>query len=461
MKKQMIWAGSIMLTMCLICSGGIAQAQSVDERIAAIEKRIADLEGKTEEALSIAKGFEFHGYMRSGQGMTNKGGKMENFQPWTGNRFRLGSENDNYVENNFVKNISGSDGSYFKIGTLLAYGDGNERSNWVSRSVAMREAYAECGNLSWTPAGMSFWAGERFYRRHDIHILDYYLLDTSAYGGGFQDLALGGFGKLSVAYLATGSGTQIVDVGEELQNAVDMRVDDIKLPGDFGSVMVQVMPMWRKGGDVTTKNDDGTETIEKWENVSGVRLALFVNPKVGQGGFMGLGNGYTKLTFQYGTGLGTQSGLTGIWPGVGAGATIKDSSAFRVSLSGASEIGEKFSCQPAFVYNLQDNGADSNPKTTEAYAGIRPIYHVNPTLALNFELGAVYRKQDGSDVKGTMYKATFAPAIRPGRSFWARPEIRLFVSVFSWDKNLKPAMPAAFQNDTSGVNLGMQMEGWW
>ena len=48
---------------------------------------------------------------------------------------------------------------------------------------------------------MSFWAGQRFYRRKDVHITDFFFHDMSGYGAGFEDLKVGQKSKLAVAYL--------------------------------------------------------------------------------------------------------------------------------------------------------------------------------------------------------------------------------------------------------------------
>ena len=51
------------------------------------------------------KQFEFHGYMRSGEGLNSEGGQMVAFQaPGAGAKYRLGNEADTYGELIFVNN---------------------------------------------------------------------------------------------------------------------------------------------------------------------------------------------------------------------------------------------------------------------------------------------------------------------------------------------------------------------
>jgi len=51
-----------------------------------------------------------------------------------------------------------------------------------------REAYGEAGHIFDGHPEISVWAGQRFYRRKDVHITDFFFQDMSAYGAGFQDL---------------------------------------------------------------------------------------------------------------------------------------------------------------------------------------------------------------------------------------------------------------------------------
>ena len=63
-----------------------------------------------------------------------------------------------------------------------------------------REAFVQAGNLFESQPDAKFWAGERYYRRQHIDIIDFYPLDLSGYGAGIEDLNVR-FGKLAVAFL--------------------------------------------------------------------------------------------------------------------------------------------------------------------------------------------------------------------------------------------------------------------
>ena len=63
---------------------------------------------------------------------------------------------------------------------------------------------------------------------------------------------------------------------------------------------------------------------------------------------------------------------------------------------------------------------------------------------------------------GVVGKLTVAPLIRPGMDFWARPELRAFVTAAAWNNAVKGAVGGpAFANDNFGLTAGVQMESWW
>ena len=65
----------------------------------------------------------------------------------------------------------------------------------------LREAFVQAGNVIKSQPKAKFWAGQRYYRRYQIHINDFYISDMSGDGGGVEDLSVK-VGKMSIAYLA-------------------------------------------------------------------------------------------------------------------------------------------------------------------------------------------------------------------------------------------------------------------
>ncbi len=50
---------------------------------------------------------------------------------------------------------------------------------------------------------LKIWGGQRFYRRQDIYINDFFVYNMSGAGGGFEDLELP-FGKVALAWIGNG-----------------------------------------------------------------------------------------------------------------------------------------------------------------------------------------------------------------------------------------------------------------
>ena len=61
------------------------------------------------------------------------------------------------------------------------------------------EAYFEFKNVIKSAPEVTFWGGQRFYDRDDIHPQDYFFLNTSGVGGGAYNIDLG-IGSLAIVY---------------------------------------------------------------------------------------------------------------------------------------------------------------------------------------------------------------------------------------------------------------------
>jgi maltoporin len=55
-----------------------------------------------------------------------------------------------------------------------------------------------------------------------------------------------------------------------------------------------------------------------------------------------------------------------------------------------------------------------------------------------------------------------AGLIRPANDFWARPELRVYLTTATWNDAIKGQVGgAAFANDKVGLTAGIQAESWW
>src|SRR5215831_16549703 len=145
--------------------------------------------------------FEFHGYFRSGYGLNSQGGQQVAFQaPGAGAKYRLGNEAETYGEfifvNNWVNPDHNSDKAWFTTEVMFEANTTNSGSyaNFTNGTgndqFRLREVFVRGGNIFESQPHAKFWAGERYYRRQHIDINDFYPLDMSGYGAGFEDLNL-------------------------------------------------------------------------------------------------------------------------------------------------------------------------------------------------------------------------------------------------------------------------------
>src|SRR5262245_36389667 len=206
--------------------------------------------------VAMPKMFEFHGYFRSGFGINAKGGDQDAFQAQGAfAKYRLGNETETYGEIGLDSNWINPDhtDTWFKTSIKVAIVAQRDSTFDLIAPFAVRESFVEAGKVLAAHPEMSFWAGQRFYRRRDVHINDFFFNDMSGYGAGFQDLKVGDKMKLNVAYLggsvdtATGS-----DVGRLTKNIFDIRLSDI--PVGTGNVGVLLLPTFGAQGSGTTRN---------------------------------------------------------------------------------------------------------------------------------------------------------------------------------------------------------------
>ena len=157
-----------------------------------------------------------------------------------GAKYRLGNEADTYGEltfvNYWINAKRDTDKAWMKT-NVTVQADTTESSTYASNDkFRLREAFVQMGNVLQRQPETKFWAGERYYRRLNIDINDFYMLDTSGYGGGFEDLNLK-FAQSSVSYLA-GAGEDIqTDSGTYPKSLANARLYGIKAPyGKLGVV---------------------------------------------------------------------------------------------------------------------------------------------------------------------------------------------------------------------------------
>jgi maltoporin len=431
--------------------------------------------------------FEYHGYARMGTGITEdfttQGSAFK--APGADTKYRLGNEpNDCYIENILVKNWKGEGDEYAKLVFLGAWttsqnnnwpgsssssisaddsatdidGDGNNDSVVTSVSDAstgvVRQIYAEIGDMAWAP-GVSFWVGERFYRRRDVHITDFYYRDNSGWGGGVEGIAVGP-AKLNLAYIAQQGGDALADgdkaIGNQQLNTLDLIVDSIDL--GFANLELEYAQMYLNNKDKA----DGTATE--------VPFSFFTNAFLDMKSFFGLA-GNATIGLQYGKGYGQSLAANWAYSGTKAeGDAIKDAFKFRVLFTGVAQVTADLSIMPLVVYQYTDSGAEEDAVSTWLSVGFRAKQMLNKNFAIQLEYGMDYTTAEGAmsngdDRKGQLHKVTVAPTLQLAPGFWTRPELRVYATYAKWTDDFKGSIGDEKSDQTNDYQFGLQAEAWW
>lgn len=406
-------------------------------------------------------GFDYHGYFRAGIGANSENGDQECFSnpgtPVPKDVGRLGNECDIFAEwyllADHVKGETEKD-PWFRSRITLAYGiPGDEE--YESAPIYAEETYVEAGNV--LGAGLVYWAGKRFYREADMHILDWRpFANTSGDGAGVQ-IPTGVMGsRLDLAYLRRTEDTTS-DSGRHAVGMYDLRWRDLQLGSNL-KLMLWLAFASSTGGDAV--DDTGAEV--KYEGGSG--------NVVGAKATLPLLGGENNFTISQGSAL-----LAGQNMWASAAATEEqrdiqdDKSTLRVTNDLVIKVGDRLGLFVDLAWQTMDNGMEEDEKETMFLFATRPIIFLTDTFNVALEYGhsevEIESEKDeaGDDVGArTLDKFTVAAQLAPGRGVWDRPVLRAFYTAANWnDENEGLVGGSAYADDTSGSTWGFQTEVWW
>ncbi len=395
-----------------------------------------------------ASAFEFHGYFRSGLGVNTRGGRQQCFQdPGAFYKFRLGNECETYGELQFdemvFKDKSGIEFKYVAmLGMATAEAADFEKLSGVGNHIALRQDWlgAKLPQLG----GATIWIGKRYYHRNDIHMIDFFYWNPSNPGAGIEDVDVS-VGKFAFALFQHNN-----DVANNGENAVNARsntiISDIRVYG----IAVNPNGALEVGVDLGFVVDQNNTS-----NRSAVSPMFTVQHT--QSSFLG---GFNKVAFQYAWGA--------LQPADGGSVLdggTSDDKQWRVV--------EHLVFQPipdvsgALVFTYQDISNHDGSGNKIFGAGVRPAYHLTDYFKVQGEFGinAVTPKTGNTDTR-TLWKATVAPTLVTGRTFFARPELRLFATFAGWNDAANLASANSIANGVFGANkggatVGAQVEAWW
>jgi maltoporin len=429
----------------------------------------------TERVEQVLHNFvEIGGYLRSGYGRSGAGGPMYAFQaPGAVSKYRLGNEAETYGElilsknyylpgmfdlNDGIQTVDELKGPIARVQVRLSFFNPYAAFGSAdATSVGLPEAWASLGNVLPFAPSTKFWAGNRFYRRHDIHVTDFYYWNTSGGGGGIEDVPLGP-GRMALAWIGWGSTSGFGYVPQPdpenragfSKSTFDLRAYD--LPLLFGHVELGLAyahavsgldETGRKGPESHGFSASLVHTVPKFISDDGVQ----------------------KLSIQYGTGPARTftAGFETVTLPEGTFIRPDDNGATRVRIteSFSANVGEHFSLGPVLVFELSREGA-SNTDHTWISAGARPIVHFSRHVNLALEGGVDWVKDEATATEGTLAKLTVCPQVAIGNRWNDRPVIRAFATGALWTDDFAGKVGGPdYATSTEGLTAGMQMETWW
>lgn len=405
-------------------------------------------------ASQAAFAVDFHGYFRSGVGVSDNGEMQTLNKQRVG---RLGNENETYGEVQLGQEVFSKDNKTFYVDSMFAMTSGQKR-DWEGEEndadFALRQFNVQAKNLF--GGGETLWAGKRYYQRHDIHLSDFYYWDVSGAGAGVENIQAGP-GKLSVAVVRNDPWDSYDTIDGD-SSTLDTNVFDIRYAG---------IPLWK---------DASLELGYDFANANPTDQQDALYPNIDDGHMLtgeltwAVMGGFNKTVVQYFIdGLAGQASNYGSGSGSGLTANSGSGDGIRLINHGVISLGEKVELGHQLVYGKSSDFAQIENGVMREYDDrdtfsvvIRPAYKWNDYMKTYLEAG--YFK-DHQTVKGSSEesidgsKYTLAQAWSAGPGWWSRPELRVFASYLQQD--------GAFRADSNGVRqddtwtVGVQAEAWW
>ncbi len=405
-----------------------------------------------------ASAVDFHGYFRSGVGISQDGATQTYKKNLVG---RLGNEDDTYSEVQLGQEVYNKGGKTFYVDSMFAMAS-NGSNDWEDTGAgraadgadfALRQFNVQAKGLF--GGNEVTWAGKRYYQRHDVHISDFYYWNISGAGAGVEAIQAGP-GQLSFAWVrndrASSEGTGVT--GALNVNTLDARYAGIPLWSD---ATLEV------GADYALVNPTDAQDAERSDLKNGVLLTAELT--------QGILGGFNKTVLQYGTeGYAKNFAFQGDGSWYGAETADNGADGFRIINHGVISLGDSWDLSHQLVYGVAN---DWNKGYSDKYqtfsAVVRPVYKWNDTMKTIFEVG--YHDDTISYVNGHAddgnngAKYTVAQAFSAGKGFWARPEIRVYASYFdvggkAWQGTAEQT-PFNGGKDSDTYNFGVQAEAWW
>lgn len=384
-------------------------------------------EAQSTDAVMGSPNFETFGYLRTGIGWSDGGGRQKCFQlPGARAKYRLGNECETYGEFGgrlvLGEGGSGADVQFVLRASVLA----TPINDYDSVEFFGEEAWVGFSKLTdaATFSEAEFWFGHRFYKRQDVHINDFYYWDATGTGLGVTGVDLG-FAKGSLALFLASAGNIENALDGTPYKRIDARLEEISL-GEETDLTV--------GLDVRLP-DDGSDA-------DGGMITLQVDHETERGeqivGALQYGWGAGRL-LSFASDTGASSGERGLRA---VGSYLWNASdSYAVMATGVVE----WQSDDVDWYSLGARQIWGLGQENIYFALETGIDHVTPEIGEDRTLG----------------KITAALEWREGPDFFDRPSYRAYVTYAKWDDDADAAGIAPGVSGQDGISVGFQIEHFW
>jgi maltoporin len=424
-----------------------------------------------------AKQFEFHAYARGGLALNGEGGYQQVFQLNGSDRaYRLGNKDDFYLELAYVHQWLDAATGGVDLGTrfMISYWGHNVGSDpFDGEPIHFREGYAWVGKVAEAMPELRFWAGQRYYGREYIPMLDLFYSSAEGVGGGVENINVG-IGKLAVAYL--GATKKVIEMGgmefEEyergrmVKSSIDMRLYDVAVP--LGKAKFWANLAMVPGGRLEAADRDFDDM---WGALVGAQWTMSL-PSMGGDNHLGTVYKRGVNNFrEFPDSAFLNNGDAGFGDYVNIDEFRSDSWRLLVSDWFAVQPLPKLSVLGTALFRVLDPG----PADAMNYwwsAGLQPMYYYGKRFGLGIEGSFDYVIDEALNASGHLAKFTVVQKVLASPHWYANPSIQFFATYAQWDRDLGLAWswsshghgvsymePSA--QDSHGISAGAMFESYF
>ncbi|MFT5880751.1 MAG: maltoporin [Moritella sp.] len=390
---------------------------------------------------------DYHGYMRIGTGFTKDGETQVDFKaPGAETKYRLGNEPDTNIEmaldyRRYMDSSKSNSDKYVQAVIMLeGYDSQGNESNIDLSDVA--QAYLSFNNI--LGAGTNAWIGRRYYDRIDTHMTDHFWLNTaqnSRAAAGIEGVKVGN-ADFNVALIMSEDDGEFVSGDSVNSTALDLRLKNINT-NDGGA-----LNLWAYYNNRPENEGAGLDDED------GFGLGVWHSQKL----FDGKGKNTVHMIYRDGTAV--SQGDFNPNPLMND-ISIEDVNFVEIATDLVTKVNDDWELGFTALYRTTQKDTATGSEDTDWFSiGIRPQYTISEHLSAVFELG--HDQVDSDNANGGVTKFTTALQLGAEPGYWARPVLRIFVTVATWDDEFEGQVGGkAFDDDTFGWTAGAQGEWWW